>query len=206
MKSIICLAVLCIVGIRGGDIADHIDDDNNDNDIPTNTLRLHRQHLNNNHSANNILVNTHRILQSGCYETYEEGISYPIGGMVSATSTSSSTTPTYTLGSEGQWELATDDSETIYYNYKCNSILCGDAGYGPGESGESLAWTKSNECDATLPTLDQPIPDVWEGGPGCPLPFNEDETSYDGGDVREVDGIVYRCAEAPQNIFCTKEG
>ena len=41
----------------------------------------------------------------------------------------------------------------------------------------------------------------------CPETFDPSEDiDYDGGEVRMHDGIVYRCAFAPQNMFCSMEG
>ena len=156
-------------------------------------------------------IATQRNLEvGGCYATYQEGVSYPIGGIVSVTitDTSSISAPTYTMGDDGQWIIVNDDSEptTTTYNYECNSIRCGDALYGPGETGESLAWKKLGECDVTLPTItDQPLPPIWSET-GCPLPFDPQENDYEGGEIREVDGIVYKCAASPQNMFCGMDG
>ena len=63
--------------------------------------------------------------------------------------------PTYTRDPDtGAWIMDVDDTpETFtYYNYECieNSIRCGDAGYGIGEAGESLAWKRVGECDPNV--------------------------------------------------------
>ena len=77
--------------------------------------------------------------------------------------------------------------------------------YGPGEAGESLAWNKLGECDPTLAPPEQPLPPIWSEE-GCPVTFNPQENDYEGDEVREIDGIVYKCAASPQNMFCGMDG
>jgi hypothetical protein len=103
----------------------------------------------------------------------------------------------------GLWDI--DDPTKTTYNYKCNSIRCGDAMYGPGESGESLAWEKMEECNADLPMQEAPLPELWDEV-YCPQAFDDDEEDYEGGELREDDAMVYQCAASPQNAFCSMDG
>ena len=148
-----------------------------------------------------------RILQTsvGCYKPHEVGTPYIIDSYVSA-AVSDSAFPNYEMDSEtGQW-VDTNSEDTTTYNYKCISInRCGDQGYGPGEAGESLAWEKIEECNPTEPMQEAPELDLWDDI-YCPKTFDSSEDIYDGGEVRMFDGVVYRCAAAPQNIFCSMEG
>lgn len=151
-----------------------------------------------------------RNLATGCYETYVAGPSYRPGSYVSAKvgDEQAISYPTYTRDPvTGAWVMDVDDSpETFtYYNYQCieNSIRCGDAGYGIGEAGESLAWKRVGECD---PSVDPPvICNLWDEI-GCPVSFDANKNEYDGGEIVEFEGRVYQCAAAPQNMFCSMDG
>ena len=147
-----------------------------------------------------------RVLQTsiGCYKSYEEKI-YTIDSYVSA-AVSDSAFPNYVLDEEtGLW-VDTNSEDTTTHNYKCISVnRCGDTGFGPGETGESLAWEKIEECNPTEPMQEDPEVDLWDDI-YCPKTFDSSEDIYDGGEVRMFDGLVYRCAAAPQNIFCSMEG
>ena len=147
-----------------------------------------------------------RVLQTsvGCYKPYEETI-YTIDSYVSA-AVSDSAFPNYVLDEEtGLW-VDTNSEDTTIHNYKCISVnRCGDIGFGPGEVGESLAWEKVEECNPNEPMQEDPEIDLWDDI-YCPKTFDSSEDVYDGGEVRMFDGIVYRCAAAPQNIFCSMEG
>jgi len=147
-----------------------------------------------------------RVLQTsvGCYKSYEE-TPYTIDSYVSA-AVSDSAFPNYVLDEEtGLW-VDTNSEDTTTHNYKCISVnRCGDTGFGPGEVGESLAWEKVEECNPNEPMQEDPELDLWDDI-YCPKTFDSSEDVYDGGEVRMFDGIVYRCAAAPQNIFCSMEG
>ena len=197
------IVILYIIGVVGAiDVVD-------DNNKPRKSLRQRFRRLFNRSVNNNKDIATQRKLETGCYAKHQEGTSYPIGGIVSATitDTTSISAPTYTLGDDGQWIIVNDDSEpkSTTSNYECNSIWCGDQMYGPGEAGESLAWNKLGECDPTLAPPEQPLPPIWSEE-GCPVTFNPQENDYEGGEVREIDGIVYKCAGSPQNMFCGMDG
>ena len=156
---------------------------------------------------NAVVSSTHqqRKLTVGCYETYEEGLSYAIDAYVSY-AVSDSPYPKYVLNEDtGLWELDDDPTATTTYNYKCNSLRCGDAMYGPGESGESLAWEQVEECDADLPMQEAPLSELWDEV-YCPQAFDNEEEDYEGGELREYDGTVYQCAASPQNPFCSMDG
>ena len=147
-----------------------------------------------------------RILQTsvGCYKPYGETI-YTIDSYVSA-AVSDSAFPNYEMDEEtGLW-VDTNSEDTTTYNYKCISVnRCGDTGFGPGEVGESLAWEKVEECNPNEPMQEAPELDLWDDI-YCPKTFDSSEDIYDGDEVRMFDGVVYRCAAAPQNIFCSMEG
>ena len=69
-----------------------------------------------------------------------------------------------------------------------------------------MAWEKVEECNPTEPMQEAPELDLWDDI-YCPETFDPSEDiDYDGGEVRMHDGIVYRCAFAPQNMFCSMEG
>ena len=151
-----------------------------------------------------------RNLATGCYDTYVSGPSYLPGSLVSAKVKDKQAIlyPTYTRDPDtGAWIMDVDDTpETFtYYNYECieNSIRCGDAGYGIGEAGESLAWKQVGECDPNVnpPEIEC---DLWDEI-GCPVSFDKKD-EYDGGEIVEFEGRVYQCAAAPQNMFCSMDG
>lgn len=157
----------------------------------------------NNNAVVEVVSQQQRKLSVGCYETYQEGLSYAIDAHVSL-AVSDSIYPKYVLNEDtGLWDI--DDPTKTTYNYKCNSIRCGDAMYGPGESGESLAWEQVEECDADLPTPEAPLLDLWDEV-YCPQEFDGDEEDYEGGELRELGGVVYQCAASPQNSFCSMDG
>ena len=157
----------------------------------------------NNNAVVDVVSQQQRQLSVGCYETYVEGLSYAIDAHVSL-AVSDSIYPKYVLNEDtGLWDI--DDPTKSTHNYKCNSIRCGDPMYGPGESGESLAWIKVEECDANLPTPEAPLLELWDDV-YCPQAFDDDEEDYEGGELREHGGIVYQCAASPQNSFCSMDG
>jgi len=162
-------------------------------------------------SSSSSSLSSTRNLATGCYDTYVAGPSYLPGSFVSAKvgDEQAISYPTYTRDPDtGAWVMDVDDTpETFtYYNYECieNSIRCGDAGYGIGEAGESLAWKRVGECD---PTVDPPEVkcDIWDEI-GCPVSFDAEKDEYDGGAIVEFEGRVYQCAAAPQNMFCSMDG
>lgn len=166
------IVILYIIGVAG--TIDVVDNGNK----PRKSLRQRFRRLFNRSVNNNKDIATQRKLETGCYAKHQKGTPYPIGGIVSATitDTTSISAPTYTLGDDGQWIIVNDDSEpkSTTSNYECKSIWCGDQMYGPGEAGESLAWNKLGECDPTLAILEQPLPPIWIEE-GCPVTFNPQE-------------------------------
>ena len=162
-------------------------------------------------SSSSSSLSSTRNLAIGCYDKYVAGPSYLPGSFVSAKvgDEQAISYPTYTRDPDtGAWVMDVDDTpETFtYYNYECieNSIRCGDAGYGIGEAGESLAWKRVGECD---PTVDPPEVkcDIWDEI-GCPVSFDAEKDEYGGGEIVEFEGRVYQCAAAPQNMFCSMDG
>eukprot|EP00578_Thalassiosira_sp_NH16_P012582 CAMPEP_0181104086 /NCGR_PEP_ID=MMETSP1071-20121207/15229_1 /TAXON_ID=35127 /ORGANISM="Thalassiosira sp., Strain NH16" /LENGTH=546 /DNA_ID=CAMNT_0023187239 /DNA_START=243 /DNA_END=1879 /DNA_ORIENTATION=+ len=155
---------------------------------------------------------TSRKLAVGCYgTTYVSGTSYGPGSFVSVKVSSAqiASYPNWIRDPvTGGW-IADVDTKPVrfaYYNYKCNddTIWCGSAGYGPNEAGESLAWTKLDECDPNLAPPKEECP-LWPKV-GCPIPFDNAKDKYDGGEIVAHEGRVYQCAAAPQNVFCSMEG
>ena len=107
----------------------------------------------------NPVVSTGRVgpgvpgVPGGCYETYVDGNSYAIGDLVSATVVTTSN-PIYTMDPiTGAWLTEIPTTETTR-NYKCiSNSWCGTSGYGPGSTGESLAWEEGIECSVSLTQL-----------------------------------------------------
>jgi len=133
------LALSIVVGSSSAATVDDVDNQSS----AKSSLRGRIRNLLEGASLNNnaVVSSTHqqRKLSVGCYETYVEGQSYAINAYVSYVVTDSNF-PKYVLNEDtGLWELDDESAATTRYNYKCNSIRCGDAMYGPGESGESLA-------------------------------------------------------------------
>ena len=197
------LALSIVVGSSGSATVDDVVNQS------TSSLRGRIRNLLEGATINNnaVVSSTHqqRQLSVGCYETYVEGQSYAINAYVSL-AVSDSNFPKYVLNEDTElWELDDESTTTTTYNYKCNSLRCGDAMYGPGESGESLAWTKVEECDADLPTPEAPLLDLWDDV-YCPQAFDDNEEDYEGGELREHGGVVYQCAASPQNSFCSMDG
>jgi len=204
------LALSIVVGSSGAATVDDVVNQSSTKSSLRGRIRnlLEGATLNNNNAVVSTTTHQHRTLSVGCYETYVEGQSYAIDAYVSsAVSDDSETYPKYVLNPEtGLWDIDDGSNATkTSYNYKCNSLFCGDQGYGPGESGESLAWTKVEECDANLSTQDAPLLDLWDDV-YCPQAFDDNEEDYEGGELRELGGVVYQCAASPQNSFCSMDG
>ena len=141
--------------------------------------------------------------QTGCFPAYSTGASYSSGDIVSkaTTSTSTSTVPCATPGSNGcdvNGFQTTTTTTTTTYNYRCTNGLfgayCKNAVYAPGSVHGSLAWVRdSSECvgsaatDAPSPS---PTPEKWSGG-GCPEGYAVG-TEYQAGDVVSANAGTYR--------------
>ena len=191
------LALSIVVGCSGAATVDDVVNQSSTKSSLRGRIRnlLEGATLNTNNAVSTTTTHQQRTLSEvgGCYEPYQEGLSYAIDAYVSRADL-------WVLNNEIE-----DDLATTTYNYKCNSLFCGDQGYGPGESGESLAWTKVEECDANLPTKDAPLLELWDEV-YCPQAFDDNEEDYEGGELRELGGVVYQCAASPQNSFCSMEG
>ena len=180
-------------------------------DTDTNTNAIDTNEMYDDAPSSTSSSSSRKLATVGCYERkYVSGISYGPGTLVSAkVSDALISYPTWTRDPvSGAWVSANVDttSETYtYYNYKCNddTIWCGSSGYGPNEAGESLAWTKLEECN---PSLEPPEEDCPLFVLGCPITFDDTIDKYDGGEIVEYDGRVYQCAAAPQDVFCSMDG
>lgn len=144
-------------------------------------------------------------INGGCYKSYVDGSSYAIGDWVS-TAVIITSNPIYTMDPiTGVWQTETPTTETKR-NFNCISkYWCGVTGYGPGSSGESLAWKEGIGCLGVATPATAPIPPLWNIQGGCPK-THEAGTTYNAGDVVSVDSLVYRCAIKPMNQFCGQIG
>ena len=149
------------------------------------------------------LVTTPASSQAGCYPAYSSGVSYSSGDTVSksTTSTSTSTVPCATPGSDGcgiNGFRTTTTTTTTTYNYACTQGLfgayCKNGVYAPGSVHGSLAWVREpSECVGVAvlpPPSSSPTPGVWSGG-GCPGGYTVG-TEYQADDVVSVDLVTHR--------------
>ena len=141
------------------------------------------------------------VSSAGCYPTWRSGGDYSSGSYVSAT------VFTETTASDG---TVTTKSKTK--NFKCLSgsqpSLSHCPTYDPAGSNTGGVWSDEGKCSGTealvtpAPTP-KPTHAAWSGA-GCPKAW-VNGGSYDGGDVAEVDGVVYQCSTAHAvNLWCGK--
>ena len=139
------------------------------------------------------------VSAAGCYPTWRSGGEYSSGSYVSATVTKTTT------ASDG---TETTTSETK--NFKCTSgsqpSLSHCPTYDPAGINSGGAWSDQGTCSGTqavsspAPTS-KPTHAAWAGA-GCPKAWAAG-TSYEGGELAEVDGVVYQCSTAQAvNLWC----
>ncbi len=129
---------------------------------------------------------------SGCYPTWSSGSAYSSGSRVSATTTVDAKT-----------------GMTAKKNFECTSgsepALSHCPNYDPSnEFLAAVAWKDLGVCTgmatAATPT-NKPTHTKWTGS-GCPDPWVAG-SSYEGGEIAEVDGNVYKCSTTPfVNFWC----
>ena len=129
---------------------------------------------------------------AGCYPAWTSGSAYSSGSLVSAVRVVNATAGT-----------------TITKNFKCTDgsqpALSHCPNYDPSnEVQAAAAWSDLGECTGTAITSapsSKPTHAAWTGA-GCPAAWVSGH-SYEGGDIAEVDGNVYRCSsEAFVNAWC----
>jgi hypothetical protein len=131
----------------------------------------------------------------GCYPAWQQGGSYVTGSLVSATITV--TTPSTTS--------AAATTTYIKKNFKCTtgSLINGSPWnthcpvYDP--STISAEWSDQGECSGTAAIVtpsptNKPTYAQWTGA-GCPDAWVSGH-DYEGNELAEVDGVVYRCSNA----------
>ena len=129
---------------------------------------------------------------AGCYPVWSPGLAYSSGSLVSAIRV-----------------LNTTAGMTVKKNFECTSgslpVLSHCPNYDPSnEVQAAAAWKDLGECTGTaampVPT-NKPTYAKWTGS-GCPTSWVAGR-SYEGGDLAEVDGNVYKCSTAPfVNYWC----
>ena len=129
---------------------------------------------------------------AGCYPTWRSGGDYSSGSFVSATVT------TETTASDG---TVTTKSKTK--NFKCTSgsqpSLSHCPTYDPAGINSGITWSDEGKCSGTQPLVTpaptpKPTHAAW-AGTGCPKAWVSGG-SYEGGELVEVDGVVYQCSTA----------
>ena len=135
----------------------------------------------------------------GCYPTWRSGGDYSSGSYVSATVT------TETTASDG---TVTMTSKTK--NFKCLSgsqpSLSHCPTYDPASINSGGAWSDEGMCSRIEPLVTpaptpKPTHAAWSGT-GCPMAWVSGG-SYKGGELAEVDGVVYECSTAQAvNAWC----
>jgi len=139
----------------------------------------------------------------GCAPTWVSGGNYSTGSFVSATLTS------ITTDTEG-----VETVTSVTKNFECISGVTSESttshcpNYDPSNAAQaSVSWNDLGECSASTPfvsTVPAPSPiSTWNAdNGGCPDTWVED-TPYKGGDIAELDGIVYKCSPTPFiNLWC----
>ncbi|KAL7507343.1 hypothetical protein ACHAXN_008493 [Cyclotella atomus] len=128
----------------------------------------------------------------GCYSLWKQGTDYFSGYIISAVVPLNATAGT-----------------TQTKNFKCisgsQSSLSHCPSYDPSNSQQaSAAWSDQGVCSGPLvapPPTPQPTGASWYGK-GCPEEW-VDGASYEGGELAEVNGFVYKCSTAPSvNTWC----
>ncbi|KAL3783692.1 hypothetical protein HJC23_000101, partial [Cyclotella cryptica] len=129
---------------------------------------------------------------AGCYPTWTSGSAYSSGSLVSATRVVNATAGT-----------------SVKKNFECNSgsqpALSHCPNYDPSNAIQAAAaWIDLGECTGTAaaPTpSNKPTYAKWTGS-GCPAAW-VDGFAYEGGDLAEVNGNVYKCSTTPfVNAWC----
>eukprot|EP00956_Cyclotella_meneghiniana_P013155 scaffold18839_cov61-Cyclotella_meneghiniana.AAC.1 len=143
---------------------------------------------------------------AGCYPAWSSGSDYFTGSLVSATITKTSTS----TASDG---TVTETTTSQTKNFKCTSgsesSLSHCPIYDPSNAAQqAAAWSDQGVCSGTAATALTPAPTVkptpsrWTNA-GCPEEWNS-MSSYQGGDVVEVDGDVYSCLTSTGvNLWCS---
>ncbi|KAL7511485.1 hypothetical protein ACHAXN_008773, partial [Cyclotella atomus] len=128
----------------------------------------------------------------GCYSAWRQGAEYVSGDIVSAVVPLNATAGT-----------------TQTKNFKCISgsqpSLSHCPSYDPSNSQQaSAAWSDKGVCSGPLitpPPTPKPTAARWSGK-GCPKEW-VDGASYEGGEIAEVNGLVYKCSTAQaSNTWC----
>ncbi|KAL3790572.1 hypothetical protein HJC23_008778 [Cyclotella cryptica] len=129
---------------------------------------------------------------AGCYPTWTSGSAYSTGSLVSATRIVNATAGT-----------------SVKKNFECTSgsqpALSHCPNYDPSNAIQAAAaWKDLGECTGTAaaPTpSNKPTYAKWTGS-GCPATW-VDGFAYEGGDLAEVNGNVYKCSTTPfVNAWC----
>ena len=128
----------------------------------------------------------------GCYGPWKRGTEYVSGDIVSAVVSLNATAGT-----------------TQTKNFKCisgsQSSLSHCPSYDPSNSQQaSAAWSDQGVCSGPLvapPPTPEPTAASWSGK-GCPEQW-VDGASYEGGELAELNGLVYKCSTTPSvNTWC----
>jgi hypothetical protein len=135
------------------------------------------------------------VLGGGCYSSWRQGSDYVSGDIVSAVVPLNATAGT-----------------TQTKNFKCTSgsmpSLSHCPNYDPAGTGSTAAWSDQGVCSGALVTpapTNKPTAARWTGT-GCPDEWKEG-TTYEGGDIAELDGLVYKCSEAQAvSTWCGQSG
>ena len=135
----------------------------------------------------------------GCYPTWRSGSDYSSGSYVSATVTTETAASGETVTTASQKK-----------NFKCisgsQSLLSHCPSYDPADINSGAVWSDQGVCSenqplGTLAPTPKPTHATWSGV-GCPKTWISGG-SYIGGELAEVNGMVYQCSTAEAvNAWC----
>ena len=149
-----------------------------------------------------VAVTATKASAAGCYPSWTSGGAYSSGSLVSATRTYTTT------NSDGDTVTT-----SVKKNFKCTVGSQPSLSLCPQIDPSNTAfdyWSDEGECSGTAPAPATSAPTTpptfsrWEGT-GCPDAWTSGK-EYEGGDLAEVDGVVYKCSSAQfVSAWCGQE-